>query len=58
MKCSENSYIKAGQSNNDVNLQGKEEMYVASKGVIENIPLRLGIGDSSWRDNPSTQEFD
>lgn len=31
MKCGENSYIKARQSNNDVNLQGKEEMLTYSR---------------------------
>lgn len=52
------SYIKEGQTTADVNLQGKDEAYVPSKGAVENVLVALGIGDSSWRESPTTQQFD
>lgn len=52
------TYVKDGQTTADVNMQGKKEVYLAPKDMVENIPVALGIGDSYWYDSPTTQQFE
>lgn len=53
------SYIKDGQTTNDIILRGFDEAYIPAKGgTVSNIPLAIGIDDKTWREPPSKEQYE
>ena len=57
-KAKHESYFKDGQTTADVTLIGKKETYIPTSGSANGIPVTIGVGNYSWYDSPTKEQFD
>ena len=51
-------FFKDGQTAADVILRGFGETYIGKGASVSNIPVALGVGNYSWYDIPTKEQFD